>query len=91
VRMVSIGAMVAAIAGGAGVALGGFLGMVVGFASQQVLGQAIAGSSLLIARPFRIGDGVVIAGENGVVDDAATLFTRVVKADEVRSLSLTTP
>jgi small-conductance mechanosensitive channel len=49
VRIVGIGAMVAAIAGGvaggaAGVALGGFLGMVVGFASQQVLGQAIAGA-----------------------------------------------
>jgi len=81
--MVSIGAMVAAIAGGAGVALGGFLGMVVGFASQQVLGRAIAGPFLLMARPFKIGDGVV--------DDAVTLFTRVVKADEVRSLSLTTP
>jgi len=45
VRIVGIGAMVAAISGGvaggaAGVALGGFLGMVVGFASQQVLGQA---------------------------------------------------
>jgi len=88
VRIVGIGAMVAAIAGGvaggaAGVALGGFLGMVVGFASQQVLGQAIAGLFLLIARPFKIGDAVVIAGEDGVVDDVATLFTRIVKADGV--------
>jgi len=84
VRIVGIGAMVAAIAGGtAGVALGGFLGMVVGFASQQVLGRAIAGPFLLMARPFKIGDGVV--------DDAVTLFTRVVKADGLRSSSLTTP
>ena len=91
VRIVGIGAMVAAIAGGvaggaAGVALGGFLGMVVGFASQQVLGQAIAGLFLLIARPFKVGDAVVIAGEDGVVDDVATLFTRVVKADGVVAL-----
>jgi small-conductance mechanosensitive channel len=51
--------MLAAIAGGvaggaAGVALGGFIGLVVGFASQQVLGQAVAGLFLLIARPFKI-------------------------------------
>ncbi len=91
VRIVGVGAMVAAIAGGvaggaAGVALGGFLGMVVGFASQQVLGQAIAGLFLLIARPFRIGDGVIVAGEDGVVDDVTTLFTKVVKADGVAVL-----
>ncbi|MEM4757170.1 MAG: mechanosensitive ion channel [Desulfurococcaceae archaeon] len=86
VRIIGVGAMVAAIAGGvaggaAGVALGGFLGMVVGFASQQVLGQAIAGLFLLIARPFRINDNVVIAGEEGVVDDVSTLFTKIVKVD----------
>ncbi|MCS7099716.1 MAG: mechanosensitive ion channel family protein, partial [Sulfolobales archaeon] len=80
VKIVGIGALAAAIAGGvaggaAGVALGGFLGIVVGFASQQVLGQAIAGLFLLIARPFKIGDKVVVAGEDGVVDDVSTLFT----------------
>jgi small-conductance mechanosensitive channel len=96
VRIAGVGAMVTTIAGGvaggaAGVALGGFLGMVVGFASQQVLGQAIAGLFLLIARPFKIGDGVVIAGEDGVVDDVATLFTKVVKAYGIMTLIPTTP
>ncbi|MEM3988504.1 MAG: mechanosensitive ion channel [Sulfolobales archaeon] len=91
VRIVGIGALAAAIAGGvaggvAGVALGGFLGIVIGFASQQVLGQAIAGLFLLIARPFKIGDKVVIAGEDGVVEDVATLFTVVNKADGVKVL-----
>jgi small-conductance mechanosensitive channel len=91
VRIVGVGAMVAAIAGGvaggaAGVALGGFLGMVIGFASQQVLGQAIAGLFLLIARPFKINDAVVVAGEDGVVEDVATLFTTVIKADGTRVL-----
>jgi small-conductance mechanosensitive channel len=91
VRIVGIGAMVAAIAGGvaggaAGVALGGFLGLVVGFASQQVLGQAIAGLFLLIARPFRINDVVTIAGEDGVVEDVSTLFTAIVKSDGTRVL-----
>jgi small-conductance mechanosensitive channel len=91
VRIIGIGALVASIAGGvaggaAGVALGGFLGMVVGFASQQVLGQAVAGLFLLIARPFRIGDAVVVAGEDGIVEDVATLFTTVVKADGTKAL-----
>jgi len=91
VRIVGIGAMVAAIAGGvaggaAGVALGGLLGIVIGFASQQVLGQAIAGLFLLLARPFRIGDVAVIAGEDGVVEDVATLFTTVMKSDGVKVL-----
>ncbi|MCS7140505.1 MAG: mechanosensitive ion channel family protein [Candidatus Nezhaarchaeota archaeon] len=86
VKIIGVGALVASIAGGvaggaAGVALGGFLGMVVGFASQQVLGQAIAGLFLLIARPFKIGDHVVAAGEEGIVNDVATLFTRIVKSD----------
>lgn len=91
IRIIGVGALAAAIAGGvsggtAGVALGGFLGMVIGFASQQVLGQAIAGLFLLIARPFKIGDKVVVAGEDGIVEDIATLFTTVIKADGTKAL-----
>ncbi|MEM4682923.1 MAG: mechanosensitive ion channel [Ignisphaera sp.] len=91
VRIIGVGAMVAAIAGGvaggvAGVALGGFLGMVIGFASQQVLGQAVAGLFVLISRPFRIGDEVIVAGEEGVVDDVSTMFTVVKKSDGTRVL-----
>ncbi|MCS7145149.1 MAG: mechanosensitive ion channel [Nitrososphaerota archaeon] len=91
VKIVGVGALAAAIAGGvaggaAGVALGGFIGLVVGFASQQVLGQAIAGLFLLIVRPFKIGDEVALAGEDGVVDDISTLFTTVRKSDETRVL-----
>lgn len=59
--ILGIGALLAAIAGGvaggaAGVALGGFLALVIGFASQQVLGQAVAGMFILLTRPFKIGD-----------------------------------
>lgn len=91
IRIIGMGALLSAIAGGvaggaAGVALGGFLGIVIGFASQQVLGQAVAGFFLLIARPFRVGDNVIIAGEEGVVEDIATMFTIVRKADGVTVL-----
>lgn len=91
VRIIGIGALVAAIAGGvaggaAGVALGGFIGMVVGFASQQVLGQAISGLFILISRPFKIGDAVIVAGEDGIVDDISTLFTVIIKSDGTKVL-----
>ncbi|MGC9009669.1 MAG: mechanosensitive ion channel domain-containing protein [Sulfolobales archaeon] len=89
--IVGIGALLAAIAGGvaggaAGVALGGFLGIVIGFASQQVLGQAVAGLFLLIARPFKIGDYVIVAGEQGTVEDVSALFTHVRKDDGTLAL-----
>ncbi|MEM2809008.1 MAG: mechanosensitive ion channel [Candidatus Methanomethylicia archaeon] len=91
VRIIGLGAMIAAIAGGvaggaAGVALGGFMGMVIGFASQQVLGQAISGMFILISRPFKIEDAVIIAGEDGIVEDISTLFTIVKKADGTKVL-----
>ena len=85
-KIIGIGALIAMIAGGsaggaAGVALGGFVGMVVGFATQKVLGQVIAGLFLLIIRPFKIGDHVVVAGEEGVVKDVTTFFTVIEKGD----------
>ncbi|RLE51735.1 MAG: mechanosensitive ion channel family protein [Candidatus Methanomethylicota archaeon] len=85
-RIVGVGAMVAVIAGSlssptAGVALGGFIGMVVGFASQKVLGQVMAGILLLIARPFKIGDKIEAAGVIGVVEDVTSLFV-VVRQDD---------
>ncbi|MEM3402801.1 MAG: mechanosensitive ion channel [Candidatus Hadarchaeales archaeon] len=86
VRIIGIGALAAALAGGiaggiAGVALGGFLGIVVGYASQNVLGQALAGLFILITRPFQIGDVIGVAGEEGTVEGIGMLFTVIRKAD----------
>jgi small-conductance mechanosensitive channel len=39
----------------------GFLGIVLGLAAQQVLGNVFAGLSMLVSRPFEIGDRVTIA------------------------------
>jgi small-conductance mechanosensitive channel len=84
--LTGIGALIAGIAGAigggvAGVAVGGFLGIVIGFSVQQVLGQAVAGLFLLLARPFRINDHVNLLGEDGIVNDVAILFTEVIKND----------
>jgi len=89
--ILGIGALAAGIAGGtaggaAGVALGGFIGMVIGFATQQVLGQAIAGLFVLLVRPIRIGDKVNVAGEAGIVEDISTLFTVIRKEDNSLAL-----
>jgi small-conductance mechanosensitive channel len=89
--ILGIGALAAGIAGGAaggaaGVALGGFIGIVIGFATQQVLGQAVAGLFVLLVRPVRIGDYVAVAGEQGVVEDITTLFTMIRKDDGTLAL-----
>ncbi|MEM1508628.1 MAG: mechanosensitive ion channel [Thermofilaceae archaeon] len=91
IQVLGIGALAASIAGGtaggaAGVALGGFMGMVVGFATQQVLNQAIAGLFVLLVRPIKIGERVTVAGETGIVEDIATLFTTLRKEDGTLAL-----
>jgi len=87
VRILGIAALIAGVGGSAaggaaGVALGGFIGMIVGYATQQVLGQAVAGIFVLISRPFKIGDIIDAAGESEVeVTDIASLFTTVKRKD----------
>ncbi|MEM3671105.1 MAG: mechanosensitive ion channel family protein [Thermoprotei archaeon] len=55
--------------------LGAFAGLVVGFATQQVLGQAVAGVFLSVSRPFKAGDNVNVQGQQGKVVDVSALFT----------------
>jgi len=85
-KLIGIGALVSALAGAvsggpAAAALGGFIGLVIGFATQQVLGQAIAGTFLLLARPFKIGDRIVGAGQEGVVEDITAMYTVIRDAE----------
>lgn len=37
-------------------------------------------------RPLKIGDEVVLGGEEGIVKDFSTLFTRIIKQDDVKVL-----
>ncbi|MEZ0346838.1 MAG: mechanosensitive ion channel domain-containing protein [Infirmifilum sp.] len=89
--IMGIGALAAGIAGGAaggaaGVALGGFIGMIIGYATQQILGQAMAGLFLLLVRPVKIGDYVNVAGEQGYIEDISTLFSLIKKDDGTLAL-----
>lgn len=89
--LIGVGALITAIAGAvggglAGVSVGGFLGIVIGFATQQVMGQAVAGLFLLISRPFKITDHVNLVGEEGIVEDVGILFTVIKKMDNTTTV-----
>jgi small conductance mechanosensitive channel len=51
--------------------------LVVGFASQNILGNMIAGFYLSIMRPFKIGDKISISGNAGVIHDIQLVYTRL--------------
>ena len=55
----------------------GFLGIVVGMAARQTLGAMLAGFVLMLSRPFKIGDWVVIGDEEGIVTDITIINTRL--------------
>ena len=60
---------------GALLASGAVLGVIIGFASQQTLGNFIAGLLIAITQPVRIGDRVAYAGTEGVVEEIGLTYT----------------
>jgi small conductance mechanosensitive channel len=52
----------------------GAAGLAVGLALQGNLGNLASGVLLLVFRPFKIGDSVIVAGQSGIVD-GIDLFT----------------
>jgi small-conductance mechanosensitive channel len=54
---------------------GGIAGIVLGIASQSVVGNFVAGLFLMIERPMKIGQSVNIAGTAGVIEDIRILST----------------
>jgi small conductance mechanosensitive channel len=67
---------------------GAFTAVIVGLAAQQTLGNLIAGTVLLSARPFRVGErvrlqGGGIAGQiEGVVSSLGLLYTTFARGDD---------
>ena len=53
----------------------GISGLIVGFAARGTLGNAIAGVTISITQPIRIGDDVELRGERGVVEDIHFTYT----------------
>ena len=56
----------------------GIVGAGVAFALQGVLGNAAAGLVIIFTRPFRVGEYISIAGEEGVVD-VISLFSTTLR------------
>lgn len=67
---------------------GAFTAVVLGLAAQQTLGNLIAGTVLLSARPFRVGERVRFQGGTvgtpveGVVSSLGLLYTTLASGDE---------
>ena len=64
----------------------GVVGIAVGFAAQETLSNFIAGITLLIERPFRIGDWVEVDGKVGRVDGIRLRTTLIVDRDNVHTI-----
>jgi small-conductance mechanosensitive channel len=61
------------------------LGLVVGFAARQTLANSIAGISLAISQPIRVGDLVTFEEETGEVEDIRLAYTSI-RCDDGRRL-----
>ncbi len=68
----SLRALVGTLIAGAGITA-----LVVGFAAKSTLGNLIAGLSLAVYRPFRIGDKLTVEGELCTVEDITLRHTIV--------------
>jgi len=74
---------VRAVAGGL-LASSAILGVILGLASQQTLGNFIAGLLIATTQPVRIGDRVSYAGESGIVEEIGLTYTFIRTADRRR-------
>jgi small-conductance mechanosensitive channel len=74
---------VRAIAGGL-LASSAVLGLIVGFASQQVLGNFIAGLVIALTQPVRIGDRVRYGDLEGAVEEIGMTYTFIRTRDRRR-------
>jgi small-conductance mechanosensitive channel len=69
---------------GALLASSAILGVILGLASQQTLGNFIAGILIATTQPVRIGDRVSYAGEHGVIEEIGLTYTFIRTFDRRR-------
>ncbi len=56
---------------------GGILGIVIGFASQSIVGNLVSGLFLMMERPMKIGNAVEVNGTVGIVEDIKIISTKI--------------
>ncbi|MBD3229127.1 MAG: mechanosensitive ion channel [Candidatus Lokiarchaeota archaeon] len=75
IRIVGFGILLAIVASilqvdpAAALTLGSFTGLIIGFATQNVIGNIISGIVLVITRPFKPGEVVTISGRTGTIKE----------------------
>src|SRR5437868_8372371 len=74
---------VRAIAGGL-LASSAVLGLIIGLASQQTIGNFVAGLLIAFTQPVRLGDYVEIDGVVGTVEEIGLTYTFIRTADNAR-------
>ncbi len=60
----------------------GAAGLAVGLALKDSLSNIASGVMLIVLRPFRAGDHVVAAGQEGIVDEVRVFQTRLIAFDQ---------
>ena len=66
------------------VALVGAAGLAVGLALQGTLSNFAAGIMLIVFRPFKTGDYVVVAGSSGTVKEISIFTTELATSDNIQ-------
>lgn len=65
------------------VAIFGAAGLAIGLALQGTLSNVAAGVMLLVLRPFRVGESILVAGQGGTVKQVGLFTTELTSADGV--------
>ncbi|MCD4739662.1 mechanosensitive ion channel family protein [archaeon] len=68
----------------AAIAGAGVLGLAVGFASKDTASNAIAGITLIMDKPFKIGEFVEVGGLSGTVEEIRLRSTRMVSSENLK-------
>jgi small-conductance mechanosensitive channel len=59
------------------VGAGSMMGLIVGFSTQNIIGNVFAGMFLAVGRPFRIDDEITVAGNTGRVIEVTAMYTMI--------------
>jgi hypothetical protein len=84
IALIAILSLTNAIAGSGVVALGALLGTAIGLAFSQAMSNLLGGIYVLGARPFRVGDYVVIGDAEGLVIEITLNYTRLLQKNHTR-------
>jgi small-conductance mechanosensitive channel len=84
IALIAILSLTNAIAGSGVVALGALLGTAIGLAFSQAMSNLLGGLYVLGARPFRVGDYVVVGDAEGLVMEITLNYTRLLQRNHTR-------